>query len=108
MPDRDRFNDEYDPESDYDRPRSNAEAAADEAGMPVRDEAWVASQKALHHAERYGLGAQGKTLAGELEDDEDDEYTDRLCPVCGVDILGNDPHDADCPVEGAEREGEDG
>jgi hypothetical protein len=30
MPDRDRFSDEYDPEPDYDRPSTNAEAMADE------------------------------------------------------------------------------
>ncbi|HET7110141.1 MAG TPA: hypothetical protein VFI41_04675 [Gemmatimonadales bacterium] len=36
-----RYDDSYDPEPDYDRPSSNREAMADEAGMPERDEEFI-------------------------------------------------------------------
>jgi hypothetical protein len=37
------YDDCYDPEPDYDRPSTNREAMADEAGMPERDDEWVAA-----------------------------------------------------------------
>ena len=64
MIDRDRFSDEYDPEPDYDRPSTVAEAEADEAGMPEVEEA---EQLTLFDPAPYteepcsSMDAQGRT-----------------------------------------------
>jgi hypothetical protein len=28
----------------------------------------------------------------------DDDILDRLCPACGADLVGNDPHSPGCPL----------
>lgn len=77
MADSDRFSDAYDPEPDYDRP-TRAEAQAE---VPTPQEVRAAKERLAALAE--------------------DEYSDNVCPVCGVN-LEDDPHAPDCPVPPAD------
>ena len=77
MSDFDPYNDDYDPEPDYDRPSTNAEAEADEAGMPVRDEEFIRqTYKNLTFAQAYG--ADEETLKRLREQAE----PERACWIC--------------------------
>jgi hypothetical protein len=92
--------------ADHAEPDDDRPTLADELfGSGERDDVWVEEtyrRETLQEISEETLDDDTvlteRVFTGRLMPDEEIDY-ERFCALCGCDVLGNDPHAPECPVE---------